>query len=290
MIFCLSVLRILSEFDDGTNTYPWTLSAYNGMISGNTDNWRGVRMECIDIFQRKGGHQSIDSDFKARGIFGDSRMSDPAKYCHPRVAFTTRIFPPRKWRGAFVFSCKNSTNYSFTAYFGLYGNAWRREVRDGEVPSQKELSSYFKELLSSKVPRQKGLSSSNEELFPNPARGFNLESWVELFMPQEVCERSLVFSGPTTSLKWEIHKAFWSDCWLHAWSRTIRFVREAIQCCSEISLRAFLGMFKHLFATFYCLKYTASPAEPICQKLFPCLEILVTAVKLTTALNNIPDE
>ena len=33
-----STLRILSEFDDGTNTYPWTLSAYNGMISGNTDN------------------------------------------------------------------------------------------------------------------------------------------------------------------------------------------------------------------------------------------------------------
>lgn len=32
------VNRILSEFDDGTNTYPWTLSAYNGMISGNTDN------------------------------------------------------------------------------------------------------------------------------------------------------------------------------------------------------------------------------------------------------------
>ena len=88
---------------------------------------RSEEWECIDIFQRKGGHQSIDSDFKARGIFGDSRMSDPAKYCHPRVAFTTRIFPPRKWRGAFVFSCKNSTNYSFTAYFGLYGNAWRRE-------------------------------------------------------------------------------------------------------------------------------------------------------------------
>ena len=41
--------------------------------------------------------------------------------------------------------------------------------RDGEVPSQKELSSYFEELFSSKVPRQKELSSSNEELFPNPA-------------------------------------------------------------------------------------------------------------------------
>ena len=40
--------------------------------------------------------------------------------------------------------------------------------RDGEVPSQKELSSYFEELFSSKVPRQKELSSSNEELFPNP--------------------------------------------------------------------------------------------------------------------------
>ena len=81
-----------------------------------------------------------------------------------------------------------------------------RNGRDGEVPSRKELSSYFKELLSSKVPCQKELSSTNEELFPNPARGFNLESWVELFMPQEVCERSHVFSGP--SLKWEIHKAF----------------------------------------------------------------------------------
>ena len=34
----ICLLRILSEFDDGTNTYPWTLSAYNGMISGNTDN------------------------------------------------------------------------------------------------------------------------------------------------------------------------------------------------------------------------------------------------------------
>ena len=41
-------------------------------------------------------------------------------------------------------------------------------VRDGEVPSQKELSSYFEELFSSKVPRQKELSSQNEELFPNP--------------------------------------------------------------------------------------------------------------------------
>ena len=40
--------------------------------------------------------------------------------------------------------------------------------RDGEVPSQKELSSYFEELFSSKVPCQKELSSPNEELFPNP--------------------------------------------------------------------------------------------------------------------------
>ena len=47
-------------------------------------------------------------------------------------------------------------------------------VRDGEVPSQEELSSYFEELFSSKVPCQKELSSSNEELsssneelFPN---------------------------------------------------------------------------------------------------------------------------
>ena len=40
--------------------------------------------------------------------------------------------------------------------------------RDGEVPSQKELSSYFEELFSSNVPHQKELSSSNEELFPNP--------------------------------------------------------------------------------------------------------------------------
>ena len=41
-------------------------------------------------------------------------------------------------------------------------------ARDGEVPSQKELSSYFEELFSGKVPCQKELSSSNEELFPNP--------------------------------------------------------------------------------------------------------------------------
>ena len=41
-------------------------------------------------------------------------------------------------------------------------------VRDGEVPPQKELSSYFEELFSSEVPRQKELSSSSEELFPNP--------------------------------------------------------------------------------------------------------------------------
>ena len=40
--------------------------------------------------------------------------------------------------------------------------------RDGEVTSQKELSSYFEELFSSKAPRLKELSSSNEELFPNP--------------------------------------------------------------------------------------------------------------------------
>ena len=32
-------------------------------------------------------------------------------------------------------------------------------IRDGEVPSQKELSSYFKELFNSKVPPQKELSS-----------------------------------------------------------------------------------------------------------------------------------
>ena len=43
-----------------------------------------------------------------------------------------------------------------------------RNSRDGEVPFQKELSSYFEELFSSKVPHQKELSSSNEELFPNP--------------------------------------------------------------------------------------------------------------------------
>ena len=43
--------------------------------------------------------------------------------------------------------------------------------RDGEVPSQKELSSYFEELFNSKVPCQKELSSSNEELFPNPFHG-----------------------------------------------------------------------------------------------------------------------
>ena len=41
-------------------------------------------------------------------------------------------------------------------------------ARDGEVPSQKELSSYLEEIFSSKVPRQKELSSPNEELFPNP--------------------------------------------------------------------------------------------------------------------------
>ena len=44
-----------------------------------------------------------------------------------------------------------------------------KETRDGEVPSQKELSSYFEELFSSTVPRQKELSSPNEELVPNPA-------------------------------------------------------------------------------------------------------------------------
>ena len=33
--------------------------------------------------------------------------------------------------------------------------------RDGEVPSQKELSSYVEELFSSKVPCQKKLSSPN---------------------------------------------------------------------------------------------------------------------------------
>ena len=47
-------------------------------------------------------------------------------------------------------------------------NVTKYEFRDGEVPSQKELSSYFEELFSSKVPRLKELSSSNEELFPNP--------------------------------------------------------------------------------------------------------------------------
>ena len=41
-------------------------------------------------------------------------------------------------------------------------------LRDGEVPSQKELSSFFEELYTSKVPRQKELSSLNEEIFPNP--------------------------------------------------------------------------------------------------------------------------
>ena len=45
-------------------------------------------------------------------------------------------------------------------------------LRDGEVPSQKELSSYFEELFSSKVPRQKELSSSNKELLPNPGGPF----------------------------------------------------------------------------------------------------------------------
>ena len=45
------------------------------------------------------------------------------------------------------------------------GREGRRVSRDGEVPSQKELSSYFEELFSSKVPRQKELSSSNKELF-----------------------------------------------------------------------------------------------------------------------------
>ena len=45
----------------------------------------------------------------------------------------------------------------------------QHKTRDGEVPSQKELSSYFEEFFSSKVPCQKELSSPNEELFPNPA-------------------------------------------------------------------------------------------------------------------------
>ena len=55
--------------------------------------------------------------------------------------------------------------------------------RDGEVPSQKELSSYFEELICSKVPHQKELSSPNEELFPNPGtlpgidRSLPLKMW-----------------------------------------------------------------------------------------------------------------
>ena len=48
-------------------------------------------------------------------------------------------------------------------------NSRNHVSRDGEVPSQKELSSYFEELFSGKVLRQKELSFSNEELFPNPA-------------------------------------------------------------------------------------------------------------------------
>ena len=57
---------------------------------------------------------------------------------------------------------------------GWYDSFWNPQIdikvpnRDGEVPSQKELSSYFEELFSSKVLCEKELSSSNEELFPNP--------------------------------------------------------------------------------------------------------------------------
>ena len=44
----------------------------------------------------------------------------------------------------------------------------RDERRDGEVPSQKELSSYVEELFSSKVPSQKELSSFKLGTFPQP--------------------------------------------------------------------------------------------------------------------------
>ena len=59
-------------------------------------------------------------------------------------------------------------------------NTIKTKTRDGEVPSKKELSSYFEELFISKVPRQKELSSSNEELFPNPDQNpsFVIRFWV----------------------------------------------------------------------------------------------------------------
>ena len=36
---------------------------------------------------------------------------------------------------------------------------------------------------------------------------------------------------------------------------------DAIQCCREISLRSFLDMFKHFFATFFCLRYRRQPCR-----------------------------
>ena len=74
---------------------------------------------------------------------------------------------------------------------------WGREkasLRDGEVLSQKELSSYFEELFSSKVPHQKELSSSNEELFPNPAlhQGFSWRKHDYLYCLLTICTRQLL--------------------------------------------------------------------------------------------------
>ena len=69
------------------------------------------------------------------------------------------------------YNCKDFKSVS-TLCLGKHSEGLRDPAswapRDGEVPSQKELSSYFEELFSSKVPCQKELSSSNEELFPNP--------------------------------------------------------------------------------------------------------------------------
>ena len=41
-------------------------------------------------------------------------------------------------------------------------------------------------------------------------------------------------------------------------------VRDAIHCCCDISLRAFLDMLEHLFDTIHCPEYKTSPAVPSC--------------------------
>ena len=71
----------------------------------------------------------------------------------------------------FIICVEKEGNFSYVATQLFIGES-SGGLRDGEVPSQKELSSYFEELFSSKVPRQKELSSSNKELLPNPGGPF----------------------------------------------------------------------------------------------------------------------